>query len=45
MEIEFTEKFLDEYQGQPISNIWTDVFKINPMSKERLDYPTQNQKP
>ena len=33
--------FLDEYQGQPISNIWTDVFKINPMSKERLDYPTQ----
>ena len=33
--------YLDEYLGQPISNIWTDVFKINPMSKERVDYPTQ----
>ena len=33
--------FLDEYPGQPVSNIWTDVFKINPMSKERVGYPTQ----
>jgi adenine-specific DNA-methyltransferase len=33
--------YLDEYPGQPVSNIWTDIFVINPMAKERLDYPTQ----
>ena len=33
--------YLDEYPGQPISNIWTDIFVINPMALERLDYPTQ----
>lgn len=33
--------YLDEYQGQPIQNLWTDIFVINPMSQERLDYPTQ----
>ena len=33
--------FLDEYEGQPIENLWTDVFVINPMAGERVDYPTQ----
>lgn len=33
--------FLDEYQGQPIENLWTDIFVINPMASERVDYPTQ----
>jgi len=33
--------YLDEYQGQPIQNLWTDVFVINPVANERLDYPTQ----
>ena len=33
--------FLDEYPGQPIENLWTDIFVINPMAVERLDYPTQ----
>lgn len=33
--------YLDEYPGQPISNIWTDIYVINPMALERLDYPTQ----
>jgi adenine specific DNA methylase Mod len=33
--------FLDEYQGQPVQNLWTDVFVINPVANERLDYPTQ----
>ena len=33
--------FLDEYQGQPIQNLWTDVFVINPVAKERLDFATQ----
>ncbi len=33
--------FLDEYQGQPVQNLWTDIFVINPVAHERLDYPTQ----
>ena len=33
--------FLDEYQGQPVQNLWTDIFVINPVANERLDYPTQ----
>ncbi|MCH8012156.1 MAG: site-specific DNA-methyltransferase [Candidatus Marinimicrobia bacterium] len=33
--------YLDEYKGQPISNLWTDIFVINPVAKERLDYSTQ----
>ncbi|MCZ2121519.1 MAG: site-specific DNA-methyltransferase, partial [Anaerolineales bacterium] len=33
--------FLDEYEGQPIENLWTDVFVINPMADERVAYPTQ----
>ncbi len=33
--------YLDEYQGQPVQNLWTDIFVINPVAKERLDYPTQ----
>lgn len=33
--------YLDEYQGQPVQNLWTDIHVINPMSNERIDYPTQ----
>ena len=33
--------FLDEYEGQPIENLWTDIYVINPMASERIDYPTQ----
>tara|TARA_R110000868_G_scaffold353150_5_gene614391 strand:+ start:1991 stop:4042 length:2052 start_codon:yes stop_codon:yes gene_type:complete len=33
--------YLDEYSGQPIQNLWTDIFVINPMASERVDYPTQ----
>lgn len=33
--------FLDEYQGQPVQNMWSDIPFINPMAKERLGYPTQ----
>jgi len=31
----------DEYDGQPIQNLWTDIFVINPVANERLGYPTQ----
>jgi adenine-specific DNA-methyltransferase len=33
--------YLDEYQGQPVQNLWNDIFVINPMALERVDYPTQ----
>ncbi|KHE93751.1 MAG: site-specific DNA-methyltransferase [Candidatus Scalindua rubra] len=33
--------FADQYKGQMIQNIWTDVPIVNPMAKERLDYNTQ----
>lgn len=33
--------FLDDYKGQPIQNLWTDVYVINPVAKERLDFATQ----
>lgn len=33
--------YLDEYKGQMIQNIWTDIPIINPMAKERLDFDTQ----
>lgn len=36
--------FLDEYQGQPVSCLWTDIKVINPMSKERGDFES-GQKP
>lgn len=33
--------FLDEYKGQPVQNLWTDIFVINSQAGESLDYPTQ----
>jgi type III restriction-modification system: methylase len=36
--------YLDEYKGQPINSLWTDIFVINPMSNERTDFGS-GQKP
>lgn len=36
--------FLDEYKGQPINSLWTDIYVINPMSTERIEF-TSGQKP
>lgn len=33
--------YFDEAKGRPIDNIWTNISKIAPTSKERLGYPTQ----
>lgn len=33
--------YVEEYKGQLIQNIWNDIPIVNPMAKERLDYPTQ----
>lgn len=35
------KKFLDEYEGQPISNLWTDLHVINSQAYETTGYPTQ----
>ncbi|MDP8100012.1 site-specific DNA-methyltransferase [Pasteurella atlantica] len=36
--------YLDEYVGQPVSSLWTDISVINPMSNERSDFD-KGQKP
>jgi adenine-specific DNA-methyltransferase len=33
--------FLDEYKGQVIQNIWTDIPIVNPMAKEQTEFTTQ----
>ena len=33
--------FVDEYKGQPVPNLWTDIFVINSQASESLNYPTQ----
>jgi DNA modification methylase len=33
--------FLDEYEGQPIQNLWSDIYVINSQAHESVDYPTQ----
>lgn len=34
-------QFLDEWPGYPIQNLWTDIYQINPVADERLDFPSQ----
>lgn len=33
--------FEDEYPGQPVGSLWTDIFVINPMAKESIDFVGQ----
>ena len=35
------KQYLDEWQGSPVQNLWADIFVINPVAEERLDYSTQ----
>lgn len=35
------KQYLDEWEGSPIQNLWTDIYVINPVAREREDYPTQ----
>jgi adenine-specific DNA-methyltransferase len=34
-------RFVDELEGQPVQNLWDDIFPVNPMAMEGLGYPTQ----
>ncbi|AMK20885.1 site-specific DNA-methyltransferase [Sphingobium sp. MI1205] len=35
------KKFLRDAKGTPVTELWDDVNRISPTSKERLNYPTQ----
>jgi adenine-specific DNA-methyltransferase len=35
------KQYLDEYKGRPLGNLWSDIYVINPMSGERLDFVGQ----
>ena len=33
--------YLDESLGSQVQDVWTDISPLNPMAKERVNYPTQ----
>lgn len=35
------KRFLDESKGQPVEDIWTDIYPINSQANESIGYPTQ----
>jgi len=35
------KNYLDEREGVPLGDVWTDIFPINSQAQERLGYPTQ----
>jgi DNA modification methylase len=35
------KRYLDEMQGTPLQDLWTDVYPVNAMAAEREYYPTQ----
>ena len=35
------KQYLHEMPGAPVQNLWTDIDRLSPQSKERLGYPTQ----
>ena len=39
------KRYLDELDGQAVTELWQDIPPINPMAKERLGYPTQKPEP
>jgi adenine-specific DNA-methyltransferase len=34
-------RFLDELEGEPLQNLWDDIYPVNPMALEGLGFPTQ----
>src|SRR5207245_2696500 len=35
------KRYLDEQEGRPLDDVWTDIPPINSQAQERLGYPTQ----
>ena len=42
--IPYVKRYFDDNEGTRVGDIWDDINPVNQMSKERVDYPTQNQK-
>ncbi len=38
---ELTKRYLDEREGKPLDDVWTDIAPLNSQAQERLGYPTQ----
>jgi site-specific DNA-methyltransferase (adenine-specific)/adenine-specific DNA-methyltransferase len=39
--VPYVKRFFDGNEGTRVGDIWDDIFPVNQMAKERLDYPTQ----
>jgi site-specific DNA-methyltransferase (adenine-specific)/adenine-specific DNA-methyltransferase len=37
----YVKRFFDANEGTRVGDIWDDIFPVNQVAKERLDYPTQ----
>jgi DNA modification methylase len=37
----YVKRFYEDTKGNVAEDIWTDINPVNPMAKERIDYPTQ----
>lgn len=35
------KQYIDELKGIPLNNLWTDIFHVNPMAIEKVNYATQ----
>ena len=35
------KQYLDDLKGVPLNNLWNDIFHVNPMALENLNYATQ----
>src|SRR5438132_4979258 len=35
------KRYLDEQEGKPLDDVWSDIPPINSQARERLGYPTQ----
>lgn len=35
------KQYLDEWEGSPVQNLWTDIYVVNPVAEERIGYATQ----
>ena len=35
------KQYIKDLKGVPVSNLWMDIFHVNPMALENSNYPTQ----
>ncbi len=41
LQLKNRRQYLDQSKGKPVPDIWTDIPPVNPMAKEKTNYPTQ----